>query len=62
MLHHLVRVHHVERVVVEAQLVHVADLEADVSLAPAVRLGAGGGQHVGRPVDPGDVAVGYQGR
>ena len=61
-LHHLVRVHHVERVVVEAQLVHVADLEADVSLAPAVRFGPGQGQHIGSRVDPGDVAVGDERR
>ena len=60
-LKHLVRVHHVERSVAERQPVDVTGLEPEVGQAPAVGLGLGLGQHAGRRVDPGDLAVRHPG-
>jgi hypothetical protein len=56
-LQHLVRVHHVERSVVEAQVVDVADLEPDVGLTAPVRLLPGQRQHVAGRVDADHLAV-----
>ena len=56
-LQHLVRVHHVERMVLVAQGVHVPDLEPDVGLTPPVRLLPRQRQHIAGRVDPGHLAV-----
>ena len=60
-LQYLVRVHHVERSVGEAQVVDVPDLEPDVGLPPPVRLLPGQRQHVAGRVDAGHLAVRHPG-
>jgi len=61
-LQHLVRVHDVERVVLELQRVRVTDLEAHVRRALLGRVLGGDGQHGGGPVDTHDVTRGDAGR